>query len=228
MKRGIRITERITVRESESFKAYLRDISKIDLFESPEKEYECALKAFNGDEAAIEELTRRNLRFVISVAKKYQSHVAPLEDLVNEGNLGLQEAAKRFDPDKGVKFISYAVWYIRKEIMLYLSHNTNTIKLPSNKLNKLPKFNEAINRLSQELGREVEISEMLDSLDDFTERDIENLIEIKGINTSSMDKVLNVDGDGGTLHDVLTSDDAPTTDSLMIKVQSDEIFNTLL
>jgi len=229
MRRGIKITDNITTIESESLRAYFKEVSKIKMFATKEDEYDCALKAFNGDEDAIRELTTKNLRFVISVAKKYVSHNASLGDLINEGNIGLQEAAKRFDPDQGVKFISYGVWYIRKEIMLYLSNLTNTIKLPSNKLNKLPKFKEAINTLTQGLGREVEISELLDNIDGFTEKEIENLLEISKIKTSSMDKVLRgVSHDGDTLHDVLISTDMPDTDSLIIDTQKEELFNNLL
>lgn len=227
-KRGILISESITTRESESFKAYLRDITQIELFESPEKEVECGLKVIAGDERAKEELVSRNLRFVVSVAKKYQGRNASLEDLVNQGNSGLIEAAGRFDPTQGNRFISYAVWYIRKEILLYISTNGSTIKLPSNRLNALPKFNEAINRMSQELGREPSIEDLIDNLDEYTEREIENLMEVKTIGTSSMDKTLSADGDGGTLHDVLENPDTKATDSLMIDNQNEEVFNNLL
>jgi RNA polymerase primary sigma factor len=227
-KRGILITESITTRESASFKAYLRDISQIDLFETPEKEMECALKVLDGNEKAKDELVRRNLRFVVSVAKKYQGPNASLEDLVNQGNMGLYEAAARFDPTRGAKFISYAVWYVRKEILLYISTNGSTIKLPSNRLNQLPKFNNAVNEVSQRLGREADIEDLIDNLDNYTEREIENLMEVKTIGTSSMDKMLSGDGDGGTLHDVLENPDAPATDSLMINNQNEEVFNNLL
>ncbi len=229
MRRGIKITENITTMESESLKSYFKEVSKIDMFATKEEEYNCALKAFNGNEDAIRELTTKNLRFVISVAKKYVGPNASLGDLINQGNIGLQEAAKRFDPDQGVKFISYGVWYIRKEIMLYLTNFTNTIKLPSNKLNKLPKFNEAVNRLRQELGREVEISEIVDNLDGYTESDIEKLLDISDINTISMDKTVSSDlHSSGTLSDMLESTDTEETDSIIINVQNEELFNNLL
>jgi len=227
-KRGILITESITNRESQSFKAYLSDISKIDLFETAEAEVECARKSLSGDLRAKNELVTRNLRFVISVAKKFQGPNALLEDLVNQGNIGLYEAADRFNPDQGVKFISYAVWYVRKEIMLFITNNSNTIKLPSNRLNSLPKFNNAVNRVSQVLGREAEIDDLIENLDEYTEKEIESLMEVKTIGTSSMDKAMSSDGEGGTLHDVLSNDDAKSTDSLMIDNQNEQVFNNLL
>ncbi len=104
--RGLKITERITGRETESFKSYLKEVAKIDLFPTPEAEAECAQKAFEGSDSAVDELVRRNLRFVVSVAKQYARKDVPVEDLVNEGNIGLVEAARRFDPSAGNKFIS--------------------------------------------------------------------------------------------------------------------------
>ena len=122
MKRGFKVIEKsITNRnKSKSFAKYLADVSRIPLFESTEDELKCAFKAKDGDKASLNELIYKNLRFVISVAKKYESKNAPIEDLVNQGNMGLCEAATKFNPETGYKFISYAVWHIRKEMLLFL------------------------------------------------------------------------------------------------------------
>ena len=114
---------------------YLRDISDIKGFKSAEEEYECAMKSLNGDEKSRDELVLRNLRFVISVAKQYEGYGVPLNDLINEGNYGLVEATIKFDPSKGFKFISFAVWYVRKHIMEYLRSKSKTIRIPINKQN---------------------------------------------------------------------------------------------
>jgi RNA polymerase primary sigma factor len=214
--RQFKITEKITGRESEAFKAYLRDVSRIDQFPTPEAEAECAKKAFDGDEDAIAELVNRNLRFVISVAKHYHNGGTSLEDLVNEGNCGLLEAARRFDPTAGNKFISYAVWYIRKDIMQYLTKSSRQVKLPVNKINKMTDFNNKINALQQELGREVDIEDLLENIEGYTPTSIIDMFEIKNTSTTSMDAPFKTEeGAGNTLHDILESDDYLPTDHLV-------------
>jgi len=221
--RSLKITERITVNESDSFKAYLNDVRKIDLFESAEIESECAKKAFNGDERAVEELVKRNLRFVISVAKQYSNNNAPLEDLVNEGNAGLLEAARRFNPSSGNKFISYAVWYVRKDIMNYLSKQTRIIRPPINKINSMVDFNNKISRIKQDLGREVSIEDLLGNVEGYSDNSIYDMFNMGTSNITSLDVQLN-DGDGGTLYDVLESPEALPTDHII----SNETNNTTL
>src|SRR5688572_26598895 len=131
--RQLKIANRITSRESLALEKYLQDISKIDMM-NPEEETRLAAKARQGDQAALERMTEANLRFVVSVAKQYQNQGLSLSDLINEGNVGLMKAAKRFDETKGFKFISYAVWWIRQHIIQALVENARLIRLPMNKV----------------------------------------------------------------------------------------------
>lgn len=158
---NLTITARLTNRDDISFKQYLREISAIKPF-TPEEEFECAKKASDGDVAAIDELVIRNLRFVVSVAKQYVTAQTPLPDLVNEGNIGLITASKKFKPELGFKFISYAVWWIRKVIIEHLANYGRIVRLPANKLNSLSKLDKQIHLLEQKLGRDVSIIEVVD------------------------------------------------------------------
>jgi RNA polymerase primary sigma factor len=214
--RQFKITERITGRETQSFKAYLKEVAKIDLFPTPEAEAECAQKAFEGSDSAVDELVRRNLRFVVSVAKQYARKDVPVEDLVNEGNIGLVEAARRFDPSAGNKFISYAVWYIRKDIMSYLSKKSREIRLPINKINSMTDFNNKVSEIKQTLGREVGLEDLLGTMDGFTDNAIIDMLNIQNSTMTSMDSPLSIDGDGGTLHDVMGSNTFKETDHLIV------------
>jgi RNA polymerase primary sigma factor len=155
------ITAKLTNREIHSFNQYLKDIAEIDVF-TAEEEAICAEKASRGDKEAIDELVRRNLRFVVTVAKQYATAQNPLEDLVNEGNIGLIIAAEKFKPEMGFKFISYAVWWIRKIIMEHLSKHGRLVRLPANKINSLSKLDKQINQLEQKLGRSVSIHEIIE------------------------------------------------------------------
>ena len=155
------ITAKLTNRENQSFNQYLKDIADIEVFTS-EEEIICAKKASLGDKQAIDELVRRNLRFVVSVAKQYATAQNPLEDLVNEGNIGLIIAAEKFKPEMGFKFISYAVWWVRKIIMEHLSKHGRLVRLPANKINSLSKLDKQINELEQRLGRNVCIQEIIE------------------------------------------------------------------
>jgi RNA polymerase primary sigma factor len=157
----IKITARVTNRDVQSFNQYLKDISEIDRF-TPEEEKACTEKVFRGDEDAIAELVRRNLRFVVSVAKQYANAQNPLEDLVNEGNIGLIKAAKRFKPDMKFKFISYAVYWIRKVIIEHISNHGRMVRLPANKINGLSKLDKQMHELEQKLGRQVSINDVID------------------------------------------------------------------
>jgi RNA polymerase primary sigma factor len=132
---------------------YLREIRRIPLL-TPSEEAELARRVRNGDQAALDELVRRNLRFVVSIAKQYANSGVPLDDLVNEGNMGLIRAAKRFDVDRGFRFISYAVWWVKQAILQYLGEQSRTVRLPLNKSAALAKVTRTSQRLGQELGRE--------------------------------------------------------------------------
>ncbi|MDA9263667.1 RNA polymerase sigma factor RpoD/SigA [Saprospiraceae bacterium] len=162
--RQLKITKRITVRESVALDKYLNDISKIDLL-TGNREAELAVMIRNGSQKALEELTSANLRFVVSVAKQYQNQGLSLPDLINEGNVGLLKAAKRFDETKGFKFISYAVWWIRQSILAAIVEYSRLVRLPINKVNTYNKLNAAVTNFNQEYEREPSEAELADLLD---------------------------------------------------------------
>ena len=162
--RQLKISQQITKRESKSLEKYLQDVSKEEMI-TAEQEVELAQRIKSGDETALNRLVKANLRFVISVAKQYQSTGLTLEDLINEGNLGLIEAAKRYDHTKGFKFISYAVWWIRQSILKAAADNSRTIRLPHNRLGEIQKINKATIEFVQKNEREPtaeELSEVID------------------------------------------------------------------
>lgn len=178
------ISNRLTNRETQSFNQYLKEIAEIDVF-TPEEELLCAEKASLGDKESIDELVRRNLRFVVSVAKQYANIQNPLEDLVNEGNIGLMIAAEKFKLEMGFKFISYAVWWIRKVIIEHLNNHGRLVRLPANKINSLSTLDKKINELEQRLGRPVDIYEIIDEFGE----DFKAQAEKRGAK-SSMEKIL--------------------------------------
>jgi RNA polymerase primary sigma factor len=157
--RPLKITQSITNRETPSFEKYLQDVSKLDLISS-EREIELARLIKSGSQRAMNELINSNLRFVISVAKQYAGRGMSVEDLVSEGNIGLIKAAEKWDETRGIKFISYAVWWIRQSILQSLADNSRTIRLPLNQVNSLSKINSAFAQLEQELGRIPTTSEL--------------------------------------------------------------------
>ena len=162
--RQLKITQSITSRESKALEKYLADVSKIDMI-TAEEEFTLAQQIREGDDAALEKMVSANLRFVVSVAKQYQGQGLSLSDLINEGNLGLIKAAKRFDETRGFKFISYAVWWIRQSIMQAIAEQSRMVRLPLNQVNSLRKINQTFAKLEQEHNRpptEEEVAEVLD------------------------------------------------------------------
>jgi len=223
--RPLVITERITKRETNSFKKYLQEVDAIPRL-TPDEEFEIAIRASKGDEESRNKLVKGNLRFVISVAKQYANNKARLEDLVDEGNIGLIEASKRFDPSTGFKFISYAVWWIRRYIMEYLTKYSRTIRIPSNQANNISKLTDIIGVLEQNLERKATHEEIMGHqpiIDGrYTEKDIKFFTNISVTNTTSLDKRFGGDVDGGTLMETLESNMFETTDAKM-KVESDKV-----
>lgn len=224
--KSLKITESITSRNSEAFKAYLKDISSIEMFKTAEDEADCAKRAQDGDTKAMTELIRRNLRFVVSVAKQYSNGNDNLADLVNEGNLGLIEAANRFDHTTGNKFISYAVWYIRKAILEFLTVNGRTIRIPANRINTLPKFNSEVDSLRHRLGREVTTNDMYEHLD-YDKEEIDKFLQLDDTLTTSLDKPFQSEGESGTLLDVLVTG-SRDTDADIMEYQTREILDNVL
>src|SRR5690242_21228501 len=162
--RQLKIVKQITNRESQSLDKYLQEIGKVDLITS-DIEVELAKRIREGDQIALEKLTKANLRFVVSVAKQYQNNGLTLGDLINEGNLGLIKAAKRFDETRGFKFISYAVWWIRQSILQALAEQSRIVRLPLNQVGSLNKISKAYSKLEQEYQREPspeELSKLLE------------------------------------------------------------------
>ena len=212
--RQLKITKSITNRESQSLEKYLQEIGKVDLI-SPEEEVRLAIMIKKGDQAALEKLTKANLRFVVSVAKQYQNQGLTLPDLINEGNLGLIKAAQRFDETRGFKFISYAVWWIRQSILQALAEQSRIVRLPLNKVGLTNRISKAYSQLEQEFEREPTAEELAFFLD----IDVEEVSATLNIAARhvSMDQPL-ADGEDSTLIDVLVNKDAlGTDDALAVK-----------
>jgi RNA polymerase primary sigma factor len=207
--RQLKITKSITNRESASFEKYLQEIGKEELLTAQE-EVDLARRIKQGDQRALEKLVRANLRFVVSVAKQYQSQGLSLPDLINEGNLGLIKAAKRFDETRGFKFISYAVWWIRQSIMQALAEQARIVRLPLNQIGAANKVKRAFSNLEQKFEREPTAEELATELELDTER-ISYTMKMPGRHVS-MDAPF-VPGEDNTLLDVLTNPDAPYADS---------------
>ncbi len=162
--RQLKISNSITTRESESLEKYLREIARVDLL-SPEEEAELFSLVNEGDKKALEKLTKANLRFVVSVAKQYQHLGLSLPDLINEGNIGLIEATRKFDPSRGFKFISYAVWWIRQNILRTLANDADLIRLPYNKKllgRRIQKVNDLLEQSLQRPASDEELAEVLE------------------------------------------------------------------
>lgn len=207
--RQLKITKSITNRESQSLDKYLQDIGKEELITADE-EVELAQRIKQGDQLALEKLTRANLRFVVSVAKQYQNQGLTLPDLINEGNLGLIKAAQKFDETRGFKFISYAVWWIRQSILSALAEQARIVRLPLNQVGSLNKINKAFSRLEQELERAPSAEEIGEALE-VPEYKIKESMRVAGRHVS-MDAPLSASDDGGTLLDVMQNFDSPKAD----------------
>lgn len=208
----IKIVTTIANIDDNSLKFYLRDIYQAKPF-TAEEEYECALRAHNGDEAARNELIYRNLRFVVTVAKQYLTTNLNLADLINEGNIGLVLAVDRFQPERNLKFISYAVWWVRKLIVEYIGKNGKMIRLPFNKVQSMIKLNKVLSELEQQNGYHVnEYEAALETNDE----SFKLLGEINSVRMLSMDSPLSDDGDGLTLHEIINDPTAQATDFLTV------------
>ncbi len=171
--RQLKISNSITVRESYSLTRYLQEIGKIEMLRA-EEEVHLAIKIKEGDKAALDRLTHANLRFVVSVAKQYQGQGLSLSDLINEGNIGLITAASRFDPSRGFKFISFAVWWIRQSMMMALSAHARTIRMPMNKVALTQRIKKNTATLEQQLNRAPSDEELAESMNIALEELVEN------------------------------------------------------
>ena len=221
--RQLKITQSITNRESQSLDKYLHEIGKVDLI-TAEEEVILAQKIREGDQAALERLTKTNLRFVVSVAKQYQNQGLTLGDLINEGNLGLIKAAKRFDETKGFKFISYAVWWIRQSILQAIAEQSRIVRLPLNQVGSLSKISKAFSKLEQDFEREPSPEELAEQLETTVEK-ISDTLSNSGRHVS-MDAPF-VQGEENTLLDVLENHDPNTDNTLIDESLSEEIRRSL-
>jgi RNA polymerase primary sigma factor len=211
--RQLKITKSITNRESASLDKYLQEIGKEELI-TVEEEVELAQRIKKGDQAALEKLTRANLRFVVSVAKQYQNQGLSLPDLINEGNLGLIKAAEKFDETRGFKFISYAVWWIRQSILQALAEQSRIVRLPLNQVGSLNKINKAFSKFEQEHERKPSPEELADSLELPADK-VADTLRVSGRHVS-VDAPF-VDGEDNSLLDVLVNNDSPNADRLLIQ-----------
>ena len=219
--RQLKISKQITNRESQSLDKYLQEIGKVDLLTADE-EVVLAKRIREGDQLALEKLTKANLRFVVSVAKQYQNQGLSLGDLINEGNLGLIKAAQRFDETRGFKFISYAVWWIRQSILQALAEQSRIVRLPLNRVGSLNKISKTFSELEQKFEREPSPEELAEVLE-VSASEVVYTMKISGRHVS-MDAPF-VQGEENSLLDVLENDgdekpdDGLMTDSLRKEVQ---------
>lgn len=222
--RQLKITKSITNRESASLDKYLQEIGKEELI-TVEEEVELAQRIKKGDQAALEKLTRANLRFVVSVAKQYQNQGLSLPDLINEGNLGLIKAAEKFDETRGFKFISYAVWWIRQSILQALAEQSRIVRLPLNQVGSLNKINKAYSKFEQEHERKPSAEELAESLELPADK-VADTMRVSGRHVS-VDAPF-VDGEDNSLLDVLVNSDSPNADrTLIMESLSKEIHRAL-
>ncbi len=204
--RQLKISKQITNRESQSLDKYLQEIGKVDLL-TPDEEVDLAKRIREGDQLALEKLTKANLRFVVSVAKQYQNQGLSLGDLINEGNLGLIKAGQRFDETRGFKFISYAVWWIRQSILQALAEQSRIVRLPLNRVGSLNKISKTFSMLEQKYEREPSPDELAEVLDVSTSEVVDTM-KISGRHVS-MDAPF-IQGEDNRLLDVLENDNEET------------------
>ncbi len=223
----MKIQKQFTNRESQSLDKYLQEIGKVELL-APEEEIDLAIRIKKNDNIALEKLVKANLRFVVSVAKQYQNQGLTLGDLINEGNLGLIKAAKRFDETRGFKFISYAVWWIRQSILQALAEQSRIVRLPLNRVGALNKIGKAYSSLEQEFEREPNASELAQELDmDVSE--VSEHLKISGRHVS-IDAPF-ASGEENRLLDVIENEDQPSPDSKLmsesLKSEIERVLSTL-
>jgi len=226
--RQLKITKSITNRESQSLEKYLQEIGKVDLI-TPEEEVQLAIKIKEGDQKALEKLTKANLRFVVSVAKQYQNQGLSLSDLINEGNLGLIKAAQRFDETRGFKFISYAVWWIRQSILQALAEQSRIVRLPLNKVGLSNKISKAYSQLEQEFEREPSTEELAELLEIGIE-EVETTLGVAARHVS-VDAPF-MDSEDNSLLDVLSNPNADIADTVLahddsLRLEIDRSLSTL-
>ena len=224
--RQLKISKQVTNRETASLDKYLLEIGRLDLI-TAEEEVELAIRIQKGDKVALEKLTKANLRFVVSVAKQYQNQGLSLPDLINEGNVGLIKAAKRFDEKRGFKFISYAVWWIRQSILQSLAEQARIVRLPLNKIGTINKINRAFSELEQRLERPPSAQELADHIE-VSLSDVRQSIQNNGRHVSMDAPLMHGDESSSSMYDVLPNDSLPGPEKvLLLESLRKEIFRSL-
>jgi len=222
----LKITKQFTNRESQSLDRYLQEIGKVDLI-TADQEIELAIKIRNGDQVALETLTKANLRFVVSVAKQFQNKGLPLSDLINEGNIGLIKAAKKFDETRGFKFISYAVWWIKQSIMQAIADQSRMVRLPLNRVGALTKISKIASVLEQEFERAPSTEEIAKELE-MDVNDVAYALKVSGRHVSVDAPFSQSDNDKSSLLDVISNDEQPEPDyDLMTNSLKNDIESSL-
>jgi RNA polymerase primary sigma factor len=222
----LKITKQFTNRESQSLDRYLQEIGKVDLI-TADQEIELAIKIREGDQLALETLTKANLRFVVSVAKQFQNKGLPLSDLINEGNIGLIKAAKKFDETRGFKFISYAVWWIKQSIMQAIADQSRMVRLPLNRVGALTKISKASSSLEQALERSPSTEEIATELE-MDVNDVAYALKVSGRHVSVDAPFSQSDNDKSSLLDVISNNEQPDPDDdLMTSSLKNDIASSL-
>ena len=211
--RQLKITKSITNRESEALEKYLNEIGREELL-SADEEVELAQRIRRGDRAALEKLTKANLRFVVSVAKQYQNQGLSLADLINEGNLGLIKAAEKFDETRGFKFISYAVWWIRQSILQAIAEQSRIVRLPLNQVGSMNKINRMLSKFEQENERRPSLEEISEQIA-LSEEKIDEAMLVTGRQVS-VDAPF-IDGEDNSLLDILVNENSPMADRELMR-----------
>ena len=212
--RQLKIAKQVTNRETASLDKYLQEIGRVDLI-TAEEEVELARRIRAGDRAALERLTKANLRFVVSVSKQYQNQGLALPDLINEGNLGLIKAAERFDETRGFKFISYAVWWIRQSILQALEEQARIVRLPLNKIGNINKINRAFSELEQKFERPPSAEELAEFLNCSTDEVKQSLAQ-NGRHVSMDAPLVEGDESSSNMYDVMTGDTMPSPENRLV------------
>ncbi len=212
--RQLKIAKQVTNRETASLDKYLQEIGRVDLITADE-EVELARRIRTGDRAALERLTKANLRFVVSVSKQYQNQGLALPDLINEGNLGLIKAAERFDETRGFKFISYAVWWIRQSILQALAEQARIVRLPLNKIGNINKINRAFSEMEQQYERPPSAEELAEFLNCSTEEVKQSLAQ-NGRHVSMDAPLVESDESSSNMYDVMSGDSMPSPESNLV------------
>jgi RNA polymerase primary sigma factor len=208
-----KITKKVNIRANQSLEKYLQEIGEVPLL-TPDEEIKLARRIRRGDQVALEQLTKANLRFVVSVAKQYQNQGLSLGDLINEGNLGLIKAAKRFDETRGYKFISYAVWWIRQSILQALAEQSRVVRLPLNRVGALNKIGKMYSNLEQEYEREPTPEEIAEQLE-ISPSEVTDTLRMSGRHLS-MDAPFS-QGEDNRLLDIVHNENQPPPDSKLMQ-----------